>query len=141
MEGIFNTFFQTTDLIIDYFELTVCHWTTRPTICSSFGGIIRGTIKSEIPLHVLERDLFLHAEGEISTRQLVFHRDLVLRNADFRLNIGGYFSHRTLDVKKVSLTCQLIAHFLLVGLRWQYLLHLFNALTLRLQHVACSFEG
>ena len=137
MEGIFNTFFQTTDLIINYFELTVCHWTTCPT----FGGIIRGTIKSEIPLHVLEGDLFLHAEGEISTRQLVLHRDLVLRNADFRLNIGGYFGHRALDVKKVSLTRQLIANFLLVGLRWQYLLHLFNALALRLQHVACSFEG
>lgn len=146
MECIFDTFFQASDLLIDYFKLTICHWTASPIAVSSIGGIVirtcvRGTIKSDIPLHVLEGDLFLQTDGEVSSGHLVFHGVLEIRNTDFRLDIGSNFSHSAFYIKKVSLTCQLIAHFLFVGFSWQYLLHFFNALTLRLHYVACCFEG
>ena len=145
MESIFDAFFQATDLVVDYFKLSVCHGTTCTTIRSSIGGIVIrtcvwGTIKSDIPLHVLEWDLFLQTDLEIGPGQLVFHSVLIIWDTDFWLDISGYFSHCALDIKKISLAWQLIAHFLLVGFRWQYLLHLFNALTLRLHDVTCCFE-
>ena len=33
-------FFQASDLLIDYFKLTVCHWTASPISGSSIGGIV-----------------------------------------------------------------------------------------------------
>ena len=64
----------------------------------------------------------------------------MLVKADTGLNVGCYLRHRLLHVEQVCLLSELASKLLLVGFRRQDLFHFFDAVPLRLQHMAHASE-